>query len=108
MREEILARAYSILSSESKWAERAWARCRTGQTCPPASDAARQWSLDGAIYLAAYDLGKTVDDATQIIESLEETMGGKTVLRWNDQPSRKFADVKGLLMAAIAEERSIA
>lgn len=108
MREEILARAYSILSSESKWAKRAWARCRTGQTCPPASNAARQWSLDGAIYFAAHDLGKTVDDATQVIESLEEAMDGKTALYWNDRASRKFVEVKGLLAAAIAEERSIA
>lgn len=106
MHTKILIEVKNILSGEDKWIKYTWACDSDGEPCAPAGKKAVRWSLDGAVFKAAYDLGKSPDEAAACLDLLSSHCDRK-VLNWHDMHSRKFRHVTKLLEVALACQKEL-
>lgn len=101
---ELLRAVDALLSDESKWTRRTWASGPEGD-CSPKDPRAERFCLAGA----GWAVRGARDGALVLTGTLAPLFGalpsGTQVLAdWNDDPTRKFADIKALLACAIAAE----
>ncbi len=94
---ELLENALRTLRSPHRWTQHATARNPEGRLVGVTSTQACAWDVYGAVYRQT----PTGHVATAVIDLLDELTGGD-VIRWNDDPERRHADVVELLNRAAA------
>jgi hypothetical protein len=81
-----------LLTDESKWCQEALALDKNNNIVWSRSDEAVCWCLQGGID-RCYP-----GDNRDIFEKIKKATGGIPVDRWNDNPERKFSDVRNLVV----------
>lgn len=106
MHTKILTKAKNILSDEDKWTKYTWARDSNGDPCAPAGKLAVKWSIDGAMFKAAHELGYSPDEAAACLDILSRH-AGRMMLKWHDLGTRKFKHVTELLDLALFGQKEL-
>ena len=94
---ENLKRVKSLLSDESAWTKRVYAKDAKGYTIATKDDKACSWCLAGAIYKSS----DTLDEINNVIECLKQ-FTGQSVCYYNDKEETQHQDIINLLDTAIA------
>jgi hypothetical protein len=118
----ILEKMNTILADESKWTKEAYARKPSGDCVEVFSQDACQWCLSGAmVYVSHYDWGLMTKVGCFLCEMINRRpnhwngwtlhrLDGKeswdSLIHWNDEKNRTFAEVKELLAEAIKTQNS--
>jgi hypothetical protein len=85
-----------ILTDESKWIKGDNAESKTGKSVKPESRFACRFCLYGAIWRVKHL--DPVFDANKALEKISRRIGNRNhVTHWNDQPSRTFKQIRGLI-----------
>jgi len=82
-----------LLDSPEKWTKQWYAYNKEGRRTNCSDDDATCWCLMGAV---AKCYGSNIKEEKQIIQLLNKETGGN-VVEWNDNPERKFDEVKALV-----------
>ena len=81
-----------LLSSEDKWCQGSLSKTQNGKGCFSFAEEAVSWCLVGAIYKCYHN-----SIACSSVMFLIKNELGDKVLEWNDDPTRKFEDVRELV-----------
>lgn len=79
-----------LFTSKKKWTQRAFARDKIGRVTSSREKGACSWCLEGAIYKCYRT------KAADILRLTKYHCDGN-IVKWNDNPNRKFEDVKKLV-----------
>lgn len=86
-----------LLSDESKWTRKAYARDSHGVMIEPRSPSACCWCISGAIERCYQSYAK----ASEVSEKIKRHLPfGKTSIDFNDDPATTFADIRRVLELA--------
>jgi hypothetical protein len=94
-------KAKDVLSEPSRWTQGACGRDKLGRPCSPLSENAVQYCIVGALMRAySRELHNAVYD--RAIKAIVDIYGEEPIsmVYWNDEPGRTFADVKKVLETA--------
>lgn len=87
-------KAYELLSDESKWATRAYARTNSTMSCAPKEESACSWCVLGAMEKCYYN-GTLAKDYIDAVAKLRNRVGN--IAQWNDAKERTYEEVIALL-----------
>ena len=90
-----------LLSSESKWTQQHYATDKRGRSCSSFDPEAVCYCLLGALN-KCYVNDAEYDDAKRLLQKTIEKKYGLifSIAKWNDNPERKFKEVKEILEEA--------
>ena len=91
-------KVYELLSNESRWTRRAYARDAQGNMCKANDPDAQSWCIIGGVYKCY--TGISLLDAEHRLLSTLPAQNTYQVAEWQDDPRVMFEMVRELLIAA--------